>query len=508
MTSADAVSEGGSERVLVLVRGSRNAQLTCDLLSHAGVETAVCSSVADLVDKIGEGAAAVLVQEEVFSEGQSLAPLVEALRHQPPWSDLPIVMFSAHADAKARGTDELALLLGNATFLDRPVRTRSMLASVHAAIRSRRRQYEARRAIEARDAFLAMLGHELRNPLGAIRLASAVLQKKTPDGTLPRELAVIDRQARHLTRLVDDLLDVARVTKGKVMLRRERLNLVEVARSAFEAQEARAHDRGLRYELRATQDAVWVEGDRQRLEQVFSNLITNAIKYTRRGGAIDVSIGSARDDAVVTVTDTGVGIAPDMIRRLFEAFAQADRTLDRAEGGIGLGLTLVRSLVELHGGTVEGTSEGLNRGSSFTVRLPVAECAVAVPTGSTPALEGNAPPRRVVVVEDNEDLRELLVEVLQQHGHDVSCAEDGPGGLEMLVKLAPEIAFIDLGLPGLDGLEVARRARACGLRSTLVAITGYGQPEDRARAFDAGFDDHLTKPVVDSDLHRVLLAVG
>ncbi|HZU84537.1 MAG TPA: response regulator, partial [Polyangiaceae bacterium] len=146
--------------------------------------------------------------------------------------------------------------------------------------------------------------------------------------------------------------------------------------------------------------------------------------------------------------------------------------------------------------------------SSFTVRLPVAECAVAVPTGSTPALEGNAPPRRVVVVEDNEDLRELLVEVLQQHGHDVSCAEDGPGGLEMLVKLAPEIAFIDLGLPGLDGLEVARRARACGLRSTLVAITGYGQPEDRARAFDAGFDDHLTKPVVDSDLHRVLLAVG
>lgn len=507
MTRDDARSSRCSERVLVLVRGSRDTELTRDLLIHAGFEALVCSGIVELVQNIEEGAGAALLEEEVLSPKISAEPLAETLSRQPPWSDFPIVVFSSLGDKAKRGADELTRLLGNVTFLDRPVQTRSMLASVRAAIRSRRRQYEARAAIEGRDVFLAMLGHELRNPLGAICMASALLSRKTADLPPLRELSVIERQAGHLTRLVDDLLDVARITQGKVVLKRERLNLVEVARSAYEVQQTPARDRDLSYEFRVGQDPVWVDGDRQRLEQVFTNLITNAIKYTRRGGAITLFVGAVHQEAIVSVTDTGVGIAPEMIGRLFEAFAQADRSLDRAEGGIGLGLALVRSLVQLHGGTAEGSSAGLDCGSSFVVRLPVASDVVPAPR-SIAALEGHAPSRRIVVVEDNADIRELLAEVLKHEGHHVSCAEDGPGGLETLIKLAPDVAFIDLGLPGFDGLELARRARARGLRTTLIAITGYGRPEDRTRTLEAGFDDHITKPVVDRDLQRVMLRVA
>jgi signal transduction histidine kinase len=512
MTRADEAPSAGSERVLVLVRGPRDAKVTRELLELAGFDALACADIAELVERMGQGAAAALVEEETLFHEDSMNQLATTLHNQPPWSDFPIVVFSAGGERTKRGPDELARLLGNVIYLDRPVRTRSVVASVRAAIRSRRRQYEARRAIDARDAFLAMLGHELRNPLGAISLATALLAGKSSTESPPRrELVVIDRQARHLARLVDDLLDVARVTQGKVVLKRETLDLVEVVRSAFEAHDARAHDHGLSYELRVPDVAVWVDGDRQRLEQVFANLITNAIKYTRRGDAVTVAVGSehgASEEAVVSVTDTGVGIVPETIGRLFEAFAQADRTLDRTEGGIGLGLALVRSLVQLHGGTAEGRSEGLNRGSSFVVRLPAASSAVPVSPGSGAALVAQVPARRVVVVEDNEDIRELLTDLLAHEGHQVSCAEDGPRGLDALVELVPDIAFIDLGLPGFDGLELARRARASGVRTTLVAITGYGQTEDRARAFDAGFDDHLTKPVLDCDLQRVMLRVA
>jgi len=511
MTHAEEASSGGSESVLVLVRGPRDAKVTRELLQRAGFDALVCTDVTELVERIHDGAAALLEEETLLAAG-SIDQLATALLRQPPWSDFPIVVFSAVHEGSKLGPDELARLLGNVIYLDRPVRTRSVVASVRAAIRSRRRQYEARRAIEARDAFLAMLGHELRNPLGAISLATARLAgKSAAESPPPRELAIVDRQARNLTRMVDDLLDVARVTQGKVVLKRETLDLVEVIRSAFEAHEARARDRGLAYELRVPEDAVWVDGDRQRLEQVFANLITNAIKYTRRGDTVTVAVDSERgagDEAVVSVTDTGVGIAPDVIGRVFEAFVQADRTLDRTEGGIGLGLALVRSLVQLHGGTAEGRSEGLNRGSSFVVRLPAAAAAASVAADSGAALVGRVPARRVVVVEDNDDIRELLAELLEHEGHQVSCAEDGPRGLEALVELLPDIAFIDLGLPGFDGLELARRARASGVRTTLVAITGYGQTEHRERAFDAGFDDHLTKPVLDTDLQRVMLRVA
>jgi signal transduction histidine kinase len=491
-----------SERVLILVPGARDQQLTTDLLRRDGLEVFACQTVAELCTRMEEGGAVILLTEEVLTR-ESLRMLSAVLRRQPPWSDFPVAVFSSARGAVHREADDIALTLGNVTFLDRPVRPRSMLAAVYSAIRSRRRQYEARRAIESRDTFLAMLGHELRNPLGAIRLAVAMLEKRLPQVGQLKEHAVIERQSRHLARLVDDLLDVARVTHGKVTLKPARLNLVEVVRSAFEVQDARAREHRVAYSLRLPPAPLWVDGDRQRLEQVFANLLTNAIKYTPAGGSVDASVRLEGDLAVMSVADTGVGIAPDMLAGVFDTFAQVGRTLDRAEGGIGLGLALVRSIVQLHRGTVEASSGGPGKGSEFVVRLPVV--AAPVDVASAPSVVDQLPAlRRVVVVEDSADIRELLAELLAQEGHEVSCAEDGPQGLEKILALAPDIAFVDLGLPGFDGYELARRARASGSRARLVAVTGYGQPADRQEASDAGFDDHLTKPVVESDLHGAM----
>jgi CheY-like chemotaxis protein len=244
-------------------------------------------------------------------------------------------------------------------------------------------------------------------------------------------------------------------------------------------------------------------GDRQRLEQVLGNLLANAIKYTAVGGRVDVEVFAEAESACVAVIDNGVGLAQEMLGRVFAPFTQVDSSLDRSQGGLGLGLALVQSLVSLHGGDVHASSPGLGRGCRFEVRLarvagdqPHAE---QVPSSTLPTA-----PLRVVVVEDNEDIRELFVQSLADTGHRVTCAADGPSGLEALLTFGPDVAFVDVGLPGFDGYEVARRARAAGSRSRLVALTGYGQSEDKQRAVEAGFDEHLVKPVLDDDLRRSL----
>ncbi|HET9931504.1 MAG TPA: hybrid sensor histidine kinase/response regulator [Polyangiaceae bacterium] len=504
MTSAERERRvDASNAVLVLVRGPRDGELTAELLKQARVACHLCVDVAELCSRIeaGEGAA-VLVAEEMLTP-PALERLSNILSHQPPWSDFPLLVFGASARSQSERSEGL-IGLGNVTFLDRPVRVRSMIASVRAAVRARDRQYEARRAIESRDSFLAMLGHELRNPLGAIAFALSVLGKKGVVQGL-KEHAVIERQSRHLSRLVDDLLDVARVTHGKVDLKLEKLNLVEVARGAFEALEGRAREQHFSYEFVSDTSTIFVDGDRQRLEQVFANLLTNAIKYTRRGGGIKMRL-SCEDEgdlATVAVIDNGVGLAPDMRERVFEPFTQVDESLDRAQGGLGLGLALVRSIVQLHGGSVEAESAGLGHGSTFVVRLHRrADDLPSAPRASPDAVA--VTPRKVLVVDDNEDIRELFVVLLRQAGHEVAYAEDGPHGFAEVLRFKPEIAFVDLGLPGFDGLELARRVRAAGARVYLIALTGYGQREDKQRTAEAGFDDHLVKPALDADVERAI----
>lgn len=488
-----------SERVLVYVKGEHEGRLTIKLLARDGLFGIICESVPQLCEAMRDGAGAVLIAEELLTTA-CVRRIKQVLKDQPAWSDYPLVIFSAPAEVRDGFSPHISRL-GNVTFLDRPVHVRTMLAAVHAAIVSRRRQYEARRAIESRDAFLAMLGHELRNPLGAISLAIAVIPDKFPGIERCSEFVIIERQSQHLGRLVDDLLDVARISHGKVVLQREAIDLVDVVRNAFETQAARADQQRLTYQCDVGKVPVWVRGDRQRLEQVFANLITNAIKYTESGGSIKVSLRADNQTAVVEVSDTGIGLTPEASQQIFDPFVQVGTT---SEGGLGLGLALVRSIVALHRGHVEARSTGLGKGSTFRVTLQQLvdhQQAAAPESDSADAILSS---KKILAVDDNADIRETLAELLRRAGHEVTCAHDGPKGLQLLLSNPPDIAFIDLGLPGLDGLEVARRARASGSATYLVALTGYGQAEDKERAMDAGFNDYLVKPVHGPDLEQAI----
>jgi signal transduction histidine kinase/CheY-like chemotaxis protein len=362
---------------------------------------------------------------------------------------------------------------------------------------------DAETANRAKDEFLAMLGHELRNPLGAIASALGLLNAAgRTEQMAERARAVIGRQVQHLSRLVDDLLDVSRVITGKVLLTRRPLDLAGLVTSAVNGWQASG--RLDRHAVSIEASPVWVDADETRMEQVLSNLVGNALKYTPAGGAIRIRAGADGAEAVLEVADTGAGIPAELLDKMFDLFVQGDRTLDRAEGGLGIGLTLVKLLVRMHGGTVAARSEGPGKGAVLTVRLPRI-ATPAVPSPAPPA-EGERGHRRVLIVEDNADAREMLRVGLTLQGHEVHEAADGKTAVERAVELAPEVALIDVGLPGFDGYEVARRIRATegGRSMFLVAVTGYGQAEDRRRAQDAGFDAHVTKPVLPEQLAELI----
>jgi PAS domain S-box-containing protein len=400
-----------------------------------------------------------------------------------------------------------ALLLGHpvpGVFTERAERIVSGLAA-HAAVAidnarlyetERKLRGEAEAASQAKDEFLAMLGHELRNPLSALR--NAVITASLDPAGRERALGIIRRGADQLARLVDDLLDVARVTYGKIPLRRERLRLAGVVERAVEAARTLVDERAHQLELSLPGEPLDVDGDQTRLEQVLMNLISNAAKYTERGGRIHVALARSGEEAVLRVRDDGAGISAEMLPRVFELFAQAGRGLDRAPSGLGIGLTVVRRLVELHGGRVEAHSEGLGRGSEFVVRLPA--LAPRPESDAQAPTEAPAPPERrarVMIVEDNLDAAESLQMLLELLGHEVRLAHDGAAALPLALEHRPDVMLVDIGLPGVDGYEVARRVRAePSLAGTvLVAVTGYGRAEDKQRAQAAGFDLHLTKPV-------------
>ncbi len=353
---------------------------------------------------------------------------------------------------------------------------------------------EAEAANRAKDEFIAMLGHELRNPLGAISNAVYVLDfigARTPAAVRARQ--VISRGSEQLAKMVDDLLDMARLTRGKIALDRQLVNLAESVTECLGA--LRAAGKTGKHEVAVDVESVWVEGDPVRIQQVFSNLILNAVKYTGTGGTIAVSVSAGDDHAIVRVQDSGLGISPEMLPRVFDLFQQGEHSIERSQGGLGIGLTLAKRLVEAHGGTIDAYSEGRGRGSVFTVRLPRVPAPAARPALPS-AAHGPAAARRILIVEDSEDAREMLRLYLAESGHQVYEAVDGPRGLEAALRVRPEVALIDIGLPGLNGYEVVKRIRATpeGRKIFLVALTGYGQPEDHRRARQAGFDAHLVKP--------------
>ncbi len=350
---------------------------------------------------------------------------------------------------------------------------------------------------QRRDQFLALLAHELRNPLAPIRYAVRSLRAPSAAASqLNDAREVIDRQVTHLARLVDDLLDVSRVTQGKVTLVKSNVDWVEVVQAGVEICrpliDARRHELAL---LLPPRGSVWSHGDPTRLAQVVGNLLTNAAKYTDPGGRIEVKLTVVGAEAKLAVADNGMGISPDVLQQVFELFVQAERSLDRSQGGLGIGLSLVKSLVELHGGRVEAASAGVGRGSRFTVSVPL-----AAPEATAEPAKLRSPParqRRVLVVDDNVDAASSLRMLLELEGHEVQVVHDGRQAIDAARAFAPNAVLLDIGLPGLDGYEVARRLRAEPMTRAclLIAITGYGQSDDHARSEAAGFDSHLVKPV-------------
>lgn len=365
-------------------------------------------------------------------------------------------------------------------------------------------------ATNARDIFLAMLSHELRNPLQAIANSLEMLSRP---GTAPeqaeRAVATARRQGSHLSRLVGDLLDVARAVSGKMALELRPVRLDETARRAVEALQGSTGLEARTLALEA--EPTVVRADPERLQQIVDNLLSNALKFTAPGGTIRVTVRAKEGEAVLGVLDDGQGIAAELLPRVFDLFTQGERRLDRREGGLGIGLTLVRRFAELHGGRVEVRSAGAGHGSEFVVRLPFAGEAADFPEPAAPRPPALAP-QRVLVIEDNTDARESLVAVLAADGHEVHEAVDGEQGIVMAESTRPDVVLVDIGLPGLDGYQVAQRLRerrpALGVQWRVIALTGYGQPEDVLRAKAAGFDAHLVKPVSPPALNEVMQRVA
>jgi PAS domain S-box-containing protein len=357
-------------------------------------------------------------------------------------------------------------------------------------------------ANRVKDEFIAMFSHELRNPLSAIASATQAIALAATLDQVGRPRAVIERQVVHLRRLVDDLLDAARVQIGKISLDRRPVNLAEAVQHAVGVLQGGGAP--ARHVITVDVEDVGVSADAVRLEQVILNLVTNAVKYTPAGRAIHVSVFEEGDEAVMAVRDEGAGIAPDVLPRIFDLFVQGETTLARTEGGLGIGLTLVRTLVQLHGGRVEVASDGPGRGSAFTVRLPRIDLESA---GDTPPVSRTAPGRRILIVEDNDDSRTMMRLVLEHAGQEVYEAADGAAGIEMAGRVQPDLVFVDLGLPLVDGYEVARQIRRLPRPpQRLIALTGYGQDEDRQRSLEAGFDEHVVKPMDSSKLSAILEA--
>ncbi|MEO8548968.1 MAG: hybrid sensor histidine kinase/response regulator [Kofleriaceae bacterium] len=475
--------------MLILTPRGRDAELIRTLLAEQRIAGEVVPSLDALAASLeGEDASCAICTIEAL-ETSARSALARMLETQPPWSDFPLIVLSGPNDpAPPR-------VLGNITLLERPITQNTLLVAVRAALRARRRQYEARTAIQQRDQFLAMLGHELRNPLGAIVMATDLIGIDTDRASIGKRLAILSRQAHHLARLVDDLLDVARVTTGKVRLQKEPIAIDDCVRTGVDGATESARAREIPLTITAASGAI-VDADPVRIAQVINNLLGNAIKYSPSGHEIEIGTYLVADRCELRVVDHGIGIEPDMLGRVFEMFAQAPAGLARSDGGMGIGLTLVDRLVRLHGGTVVAASAGRGAGSEFVVTLPLSAPLPAAAATPRSIVIPDGLALRAVVVEDSADLRDLSVSMLESLGCVVEAAATGPDGLALILRTTPDVALIDIGLPGMNGFEIARAVRARATRPIrLVAVTGYGRREDRDEALAAGFDMHYAKPV-------------
>ena len=446
-----------------------------------------------------------VIVSDIMMPHVSGVEMVAQMRARPELQHTPILLLSAKAD------EELMVELldhGAQDFIVKPFSERDLLVRVRNLVLGAHARTTAENANRAKDEFLAMLGHELRNPLSPILTALQLMKLRGEPGS-ERERTVIERQVNHLTRLVDDLLDVSRIARGRVELKTEIVEVAEVVAKAIEMASPLLEQRNHTLKVDVPRRGLRVDGDPTRLAQVISNLLTNAAKYTPPNGVVTVRAEQKADDVVLSVRDTGIGISAEVLPRIFDLFVQERQELDRSQGGLGIGLTIVRSLIERHGGSVSARSGGPGKGSEFIICLPLAGRADAG-ADALPAAAAAAPGAggvRILVVDDNQDSAEMLADALIGKGHETRVAHDAPAALRLAAEFSPDVAFLDLGLPVMDGYELAAHLRELpGLANLrLIALTGYGQESDRRRSSDAGFHGHLVKPV---DIDAIEAAVN
>jgi len=535
------------ERVLILTPTGADAEVASGVLAEAGIASMACSSLAELCDGLDQGAGALLIAEEaLFPRGCS--ELVDCLAAQPPWSDVPLIVLTT-ADAGGQRSHELTErfgLVGNITLLERPFRVATLVSAVRAALRARRKQYDHKRyeaereglliseraaraaaenASRMKDEFLATLSHELRTPLNAIVGWSQILQSSHAPQDLKEGLEVIARNARAQQQIIDDLLDMSRIISGKVRLDVQRIDLRAVIVAAIDTVRHAAEAKGIRLQPVLDPRAGPVSGDQNRLQQVFWNLLTNAIKFTPRNGRVQVVLERVNSHLEIAVIDTGEGIKPEFLPHVFDRFRQADASTTRRHGGLGIGLAIVKQLVELHGGTIRVTSQGQATGTAFTVTLPL----TVLHSEPEPKQERRHPTVRpdfgvpaemclklrgvkVLVVDDEPDARTLVRRLLEDCEAVVATASSAAEAFESLLRHQPDVLVSDIGMPGEDGYSLIRRVRkldaATGGQTPALALTAYARSEDRTNAILAGFQMHASKPVQPSELIAMVASLA
>jgi signal transduction histidine kinase len=519
---------GEEVRVLVVPPTTRDGAAMQKVLRSAGMDCHICRVMKELCEELTRGVGVVILSEESLAADAD--PLLAHVRQQPVWSDLPIVVLS-RTGGESLAIGSVMARLGAVSVLERPVRINTLVSVSRTALQARERQYqvrdhlaelasarlEAERASRMKDEFLATLSHELRTPLNAILGWTQILKKNPGDvNDMQEGLEVIERNSRAQTQIIEDLLDMSRIISGKVALTVQRLDLASVLRTALETVKPAAQAKGIRLRPELESRGVLVSGDINRLQQVFWNLLSNAVKFTPRGGQVQVILERVESQVEVSVIDSGEGIESQFIPHVFDRFRQADASTTRRHGGLGLGLSIVKQLVELHGGTVRVKSPGAGKGSTFVVSLPLTivhaeaapmplrrhptAAATEVSLDACESIEGV----RVLVVDDEPDARQLLERLLKDCKAVVSTAGSVEQAIERLQTDRPSLLISDIGMPGEDGYSLIRRVRALGAEKggaiPAIALTAYARAEDRVKAVVAGYQMHLAKPVEPAEL--------
>lgn len=497
------------ERALIWA-GGRDGALTREFLESAHFAAQSFRNCEEICRELERGVGVLILAAEVLSHPES-GRLRELLIHQPNWSDIPVVVVAGRTGAPG-ALNHMLNDFNGVSVLHRPLSLDTLISTVGAALRARRRQYQVRDLLRHRDEsdrrreeFLAMLAHELRNPLSPIRTGLQVLGITESEELAARVRSMMERQVGNLSRLIDDLLDVARITRGKISLKMQAVDVFQILNMVIEGRARLAAEKGLHIEFAERQSpALWVNADPIRLEQMIENVISNAIKYTPEKGLISIRATREESNAVIRIMDTGIGIPAEMLSTVFELFAQTDRALDRSQGGLGIGLTIVKTLAELHEGTVEALSAGEGRGTEIVLRLPARDAFIEAKSVKPPPLQVAS--RNVLVVEDNREAADILATYLRAQGHTVHVAYDGRSGLEAALRDRPEAVVCDIGLPLMDGYALARTLRNDPTLTNclLVAVTGYGETRDKERGQEAGFDYHLIKPADPEEIAQLL----